>query len=156
MFRRGGRASAVDRRLAARARPGRALPAGAPDSGAVGPVVRGGVAVAVAGAGYGRPGRRLRPASAGAGAGAGAAGASAGLRLALLGPVRAWRGEEVLATGSPQQRALLAALLLREGRTATAAELIDALWGPNRRRRRWRPSVPTRPGCARSWTPVCW
>ncbi|NDK26671.1 tetratricopeptide repeat protein [Streptomyces sp. TR1341] len=52
------------------------------------------------------------------------------LRFGVLGPVRAWRGEEVLATGSPQQRALLAALLLREGRTATAAELIDALWGP--------------------------
>ncbi|WP_367322438.1 BTAD domain-containing putative transcriptional regulator [Streptomyces sp. HUAS ZL42] len=51
------------------------------------------------------------------------------LRFSLLGPVRAWRGEEPLATGSPQQRALLAALLLREGRTATAAELIDALWG---------------------------
>ena len=33
------------------------------------------------------------------------------------------------ASGSPQQRALLAALLLREGRTATAAELIDAVWG---------------------------
>jgi DNA-binding SARP family transcriptional activator len=31
--------------------------------------------------------------------------------------------------GSPQQRALLAALLLREGRTATAPELIGALWG---------------------------
>lgn len=29
----------------------------------------------------------------------------------------------------PQQRALLAALLLREGRTATAGELIDAFWG---------------------------
>ncbi|GAA2589296.1 MULTISPECIES: AfsR/SARP family transcriptional regulator [Streptomyces] len=53
----------------------------------------------------------------------------AALRFGVLGPVRAWRGEETLATGSPQQRALLAALLLREGRTATAAELIDALWG---------------------------
>ncbi|MET9380173.1 BTAD domain-containing putative transcriptional regulator [Streptomyces sp. NPDC002928] len=53
----------------------------------------------------------------------------AALRFSVLGPVRAWRGEEPLTTGSPQQRALLAALLLREGRTATAAELIDALWG---------------------------
>ncbi|MGQ5636380.1 MULTISPECIES: BTAD domain-containing putative transcriptional regulator [unclassified Streptomyces] len=51
------------------------------------------------------------------------------LRFGVLGPVRAWRGEEQIGTGSPQQRALLAALLLREGRTATAAELIDALWG---------------------------
>ncbi|MEV6050195.1 BTAD domain-containing putative transcriptional regulator [Streptomyces sp. NPDC052107] len=51
------------------------------------------------------------------------------LRFGVLGPVRAWRGEEQIGMGSPQQRALLAALLLREGRTATAAELIDALWG---------------------------
>ena len=54
---------------------------------------------------------------------------SAALRFSVLGPVRAWRGDEPVTTGSPQQRALLAALLLREGRTATAAELIDALWG---------------------------
>ncbi|WP_030165184.1 AfsR/SARP family transcriptional regulator [Streptomyces sp. NRRL S-813] len=56
-------------------------------------------------------------------------GESATPRFGVLGPVRAWRGAEPLATGSPQQRALLAALLLREGRTATASELIDALWG---------------------------
>jgi DNA-binding SARP family transcriptional activator len=52
-----------------------------------------------------------------------------GLRFAVLGPVRAWRDDEPLASGSPQQRALLVALLLRDGRTATAAELIDAIWG---------------------------
>ncbi|WP_228989726.1 BTAD domain-containing putative transcriptional regulator [Streptomyces sp. DH8] len=51
------------------------------------------------------------------------------LRFTVLGPVRVWRGSEPLPPGSPQQRALLAALLLREGRTATAHELIDAFWG---------------------------
>ncbi|MBQ0984585.1 winged helix-turn-helix domain-containing protein [Streptomyces sp. F63] len=51
------------------------------------------------------------------------------MRFSVLGPVRAWRNAEQLPTGSPQQRALLAALLLHGGRTATAAELIDALWG---------------------------
>ncbi|MEU9791855.1 BTAD domain-containing putative transcriptional regulator [Streptomyces sparsogenes] len=51
------------------------------------------------------------------------------LRFTVLGPVRAWRGDEQISTGSPQQKALLAALLLRGGRTATAPELIDGLWG---------------------------
>lgn len=51
------------------------------------------------------------------------------LRFSVLGPVRAWHRGQALPTGSPQQRALLAALLLREGRTATSAELIDAIWG---------------------------
>ncbi|MFM9446074.1 AfsR/SARP family transcriptional regulator [Streptomyces acidiscabies] len=53
----------------------------------------------------------------------------AGLRFGVLGPVRAWRDDVPLPTGSPQQRAVLATLLLREGRTVTAAELIDAVWG---------------------------
>ncbi|MFI7386111.1 BTAD domain-containing putative transcriptional regulator [Streptomyces sp. NPDC049813] len=69
-----------------------------------------------------------RPGTAGAGPDVPSA-AGSGLRFSVLGPVRAWRGGEPLATGSPQQRALLAALLLREGRTATAGELIDAVWG---------------------------
>jgi DNA-binding SARP family transcriptional activator len=56
---------------------------------------------------------------------------SGNLRFAVLGPVRAWRGDEPIAAGAPQQRALLAALLLRGGRTATASELVDAVWGEN-------------------------
>ncbi|MEU7240912.1 AfsR/SARP family transcriptional regulator [Streptomyces sparsogenes] len=51
------------------------------------------------------------------------------LRFAVLGPIRVQRGEEPVPTGSPQQRALLAALLLRGGRPATSYELIDAIWG---------------------------
>ncbi|WP_329428672.1 AfsR/SARP family transcriptional regulator [Streptomyces sp. NBC_01268] len=52
-----------------------------------------------------------------------------GVRFRVLGPVQAWRGGDPLPVGSPQQRALLVALLLRDGRTATVGELIDAIWG---------------------------
>lgn len=51
------------------------------------------------------------------------------LRFALLGQVRAWRGETELDLGAPQQRAVLAFLLLREGRAASIEEITEALWG---------------------------
>ncbi|MFD7502273.1 BTAD domain-containing putative transcriptional regulator [Streptomyces sp. NPDC059850] len=51
------------------------------------------------------------------------------IRYAVLGPIRAWQGEAELDLGSPQQRSVLAVLLLRHGHPVTAGELIDAVWG---------------------------
>jgi DNA-binding SARP family transcriptional activator/tetratricopeptide (TPR) repeat protein len=50
-------------------------------------------------------------------------------RFAVLGPVRAWLGGAELDPGSPQQRAVLAALLLADGRQVSVGALIGALWG---------------------------
>ena len=50
------------------------------------------------------------------------------LGFALLGPVRAWRGDVELSLGTPQQRATLALLLLRNGTPMTMDEIADALW----------------------------
>ncbi|MGW1563646.1 BTAD domain-containing putative transcriptional regulator [Streptomyces sp. NPDC002144] len=53
------------------------------------------------------------------------------LRFAVLGPVRAWQGDQELGLGSPQQRAVLAALLSRRSRPVSVNDLIDAVWGEN-------------------------
>ncbi|MEU4495957.1 BTAD domain-containing putative transcriptional regulator [Streptomyces sp. NPDC023998] len=50
------------------------------------------------------------------------------LRFTVLGPLQAWRGDDEVPLGSPQQRAVLATLLLRQGRPATVEELVDAVW----------------------------
>ncbi|WP_346176818.1 AfsR/SARP family transcriptional regulator [Streptomyces cuspidosporus] len=50
------------------------------------------------------------------------------VRFALLGPLRAWRGETELDLGRPQRRALLALLLAGAGRTVSMEGLIDGLW----------------------------
>ena len=50
------------------------------------------------------------------------------LRYSVLGPVRVHRGAMAVPLGRPQEQALLCALLLRDGRTATAQELVDAIW----------------------------
>lgn len=56
-------------------------------------------------------------------------GAHLDLEYRLLGPVEAWSGGHRLALGGPKPRALLAALLLRPGRTVSADTLIDMVWG---------------------------
>jgi len=50
------------------------------------------------------------------------------LRIELLGPVRAWRGEEELELGGPQRRALLS-LLAGTRRPVSRDEVIEGLWG---------------------------
>ncbi|GAA0680721.1 transcriptional regulator AfsR [Kitasatospora atroaurantiaca] len=51
------------------------------------------------------------------------------LRFQVLGPVQAWRGDQALALGSPQQQAVLTMLLLHHGRPVTTQDLVDGLWG---------------------------
>ena len=51
------------------------------------------------------------------------------VRFAVLGPVRAWRGGVEVDLGSPQQRAVLAALLVHEGAQVTVKSLVEGLWG---------------------------
>ncbi|GAA2533300.1 AfsR/SARP family transcriptional regulator [Winogradskya humida] len=46
----------------------------------------------------------------------------------VLGPVEAWAGGHPLRLGPPQQRTVLAAILLNEGAVTSTGELTEALW----------------------------
>ncbi|MGW6016186.1 AfsR/SARP family transcriptional regulator [Streptomyces sp. NPDC055210] len=52
-----------------------------------------------------------------------------GLRFTVLGPVRAWHDGGEVELGSPQQRLVLAVLVLAEGSPVLSGELVDAVWG---------------------------
>ncbi|MFC4022052.1 BTAD domain-containing putative transcriptional regulator [Micromonospora sp. GCM10011542] len=80
------------------------------------------------------------------------------LSFAVLGPVRAWRGQSEIDLGTRQQRLILALLLTRAGGTVSIAELVDLLWESDpppsavnvvhrhvgMLRRRFEPGLPTR------------
>ena len=51
------------------------------------------------------------------------------IRVAVLGPVRAWRGETELELGAPQRRAVLGLLAARANQAVSRDELIDGIWG---------------------------
>ncbi|GAA4525442.1 AfsR/SARP family transcriptional regulator [Amycolatopsis samaneae] len=54
---------------------------------------------------------------------------ASGLRFAVLGSLRGWHHDRPIDLGPPKRQAVLAALLLRGGHTATTSELVDAVWG---------------------------
>jgi len=49
--------------------------------------------------------------------------------FAVLGPVRAWRGETEIDLGPPLRRALLALLLVQARRPVAIADIVKAMWG---------------------------
>jgi DNA-binding SARP family transcriptional activator len=49
--------------------------------------------------------------------------------FSVLGPVRVWRADIEVDLGAPQQRALLALLLVRAGHPVSLSEIVDVLWG---------------------------
>ncbi|MBB5774010.1 AfsR/SARP family transcriptional regulator [Nonomuraea jabiensis] len=53
----------------------------------------------------------------------------AGVSFGLLGPIKVWSGGDELEVGPPQQRRVLALLLLNEGRQVSLDEMVSALWG---------------------------
>ena len=53
----------------------------------------------------------------------------AGVRLAVLGPLAAWRDMAPVALGPARQRAVLGLLAVHEGSGLSRAAIVDALWG---------------------------
>ncbi|TDD34451.1 BTAD domain-containing putative transcriptional regulator [Saccharopolyspora elongata] len=51
------------------------------------------------------------------------------LQVELLGPSRAWLGDEEITLGPPRQRAVFAVVALQANHVVPRHELIDALWG---------------------------
>src|ERR1700740_3649055 len=51
------------------------------------------------------------------------------LRVGVLGPVTAWRGEREVSAGQPRQLAVLGLLATRANRVVSRGELVDAVWG---------------------------
>ncbi len=51
------------------------------------------------------------------------------VRFAVLGPVRAWRDGNDIDLGAPQQRTLLALLLVHGGQPVSLSAIVEAMWG---------------------------
>src|SRR4051812_12515806 len=51
------------------------------------------------------------------------------MKFGMLGPLEVWDGDERLNLRGPQQRALLAVLLVNANSVVSADRLIDHLWG---------------------------
>jgi len=52
-----------------------------------------------------------------------------GLRFGVLGPLRAWSGDDIVDLGPVQQRVVLAVLCLQAGKPVGRQQVINAVWG---------------------------
>ncbi|WP_222853487.1 BTAD domain-containing putative transcriptional regulator [Fodinicola acaciae] len=50
------------------------------------------------------------------------------IRFEILGPLRAWHGDQELVLGPAKQRAVLAALLVNANKPVSTSQIVDAVW----------------------------